>query len=90
MTAHHRAPTDPRPAPFEQVRAFAAGVEAMVTSEDMARKPHTELEEMLAEKGRQWARMMLEENLRLRAEVLRQGARVVGVRLASERGVLRP
>lgn len=69
MTAHHRAPTDPRPAPFEQVRAFAAGVEAMVTSEDMARKPHTELEEMLAEKGRQWARMMLEENLRLRAMV---------------------
>lgn len=61
---------------FARARAHAAKVEAMLTSE-MIRKPHSDLEAMLDEQGKEWARLMLEENLRLRAQIERKTA-VVG------------
>ncbi len=54
---------------FARARAHAARVEGMLTSDDMVRKEHSELEEMLHAQGREWARLMLEENLRLRAQL---------------------
>jgi hypothetical protein len=56
-------------APFARARAHAAKVEGILASDEMIRKPHSDLEEMLAGQGREWARLMLEENLRLRAQV---------------------
>jgi hypothetical protein len=49
----------------------------MLCSDDMMRKTHSDLEAMLDGAGREWARLMLEENLRLRAEVERR-IKVVG------------
>ena len=55
--------------PFSRARAHATKVEGILTSDEMIRKPHSDLEEMLAGQGREWARLMLEENLRLRAQL---------------------
>lgn len=60
--------------PFAQARAHAASVEGMLMSEEMSRKTHSELESTLEGKGKEWARLMLEENLRLRAEAERRTA----------------
>ncbi|MFO0713961.1 MAG: hypothetical protein U0353_29160 [Sandaracinus sp.] len=54
---------------FARARAHAAKVEDMLVSDDMVRKEHSELEEMLHAQGREWARLMYEENLRLRAQL---------------------
>lgn len=54
---------------FARARAHAAKVEGMLVSDDMVRKEHSELEEMLHAQGREWARLMYEENLRLRAQL---------------------
>ena len=73
-------PTVPSPAPeepFALARAHAAEVEGILTRDDMIRKPHSDLEEMLAGQGQEWARLMLEENLRLRA-LLERKTGVVG------------
>jgi hypothetical protein len=63
--------------PFAGARAHAAKVEDMLTSDAMIRKRHSDLEAMLDGQGKEWARLMLEENLRLRAE-LEQRTKVVG------------
>lgn len=63
--------------PFARARAHAASVEGMLSSDDMMRKSHSDLEAMLHGQGREWARLMLEENLRLRAQ-LEQETQVVG------------
>lgn len=57
---------------FARTRAHAAKVEGMLTSDDMIRKPHSDLEEMLVAQGQEWARLMLEENLRLRGQLERK------------------
>lgn len=62
---------------FGAARAHAARVEGMLMSEPMIRKRHSDLEEMLATQGQEWARLMLEENLRLRAQ-LEEKREVVG------------
>jgi hypothetical protein len=58
--------------PFTRARAHAAKVEGILTSEEMIHKSHSELEAMLDGAGKEWARLLLEENLRLRAELERQ------------------
>ena len=63
--------------PFARARAHLAEVEGMVTSDEMIRKPRSDLEAMLVGQGMEWARLMLEENLRLRAQLERTTA-VVG------------
>ena len=57
--------------PFARARAHVAEVESILTSEAMFRKPHSDLEAMLVGQGMEWARLMLEENLRLRAQLER-------------------
>jgi hypothetical protein len=57
---------------FARARAHAATVEGILVSDEMVRKPHSELEAMLEGKGREWARLMLEDNLRLRAQLERE------------------
>lgn len=69
MSAVHADRIETVEAPFGRARAHAATVEGMLTSDEMIRKPHSDLEEMLAGQGREWARLMLEENLRLRAQL---------------------
>lgn len=64
--------------PFRRARAHAAKVEGILTSDEMIRKSHSELEAMLAGAGMEWARLMLEENLRLRAQI-EQETEVTGV-----------
>ena len=77
MSAVRADPIDSVEMPFARSRAHAAKVEAMLASDKMSRKSHSELESMLAGQGQEWARLMLEENLRLRAQ-LERGTAVVG------------
>ena len=77
MSAAHTNPIETVETPFARARAHAAKVEGILTSEEMIRKSHSDLEEMLVGQGREWARLMLEENLRLRAQLERETA-VVG------------
>jgi len=77
MSAMRADPIETVETPFARARAHAAMVESMLTSDDMIRKSHSDLEAMLAGQGREWARLMLEENLRLRAELERR-TEVVG------------
>ena len=57
---------------FERSRAHARKVEGMLGSDEMIRKTHSELEEMLEGRAREWARLMLEEVLEWRAYVERK------------------
>lgn len=62
---------------FSKARAHARRLESMLCSDDMLRKEHSELEALLNGAGKEWARLMLEENLRLRAMV-EQRREVIG------------
>lgn len=62
-------PLDVHEEAFARARAHARKVESMLCGDDMMRKQHSELEALLAGAGMEWARLMLEENLRLRALV---------------------
>ncbi len=62
---------------FSRARAHVARVEGMLASEDMVRKSHSELEELVIRQGTEWARLLLEENLELRAQLERR-TEVVG------------
>lgn len=77
MTAAHASPLDTAETPFVRARAHVARVEGIFASDAMKRTTHSELEEMLDGHGKEWARLMLDEILRLRAEVERKNA-VVG------------
>ncbi len=63
--------------PFANARALASEFEATLASENMVRAPHDELEALCDSQGREWARRMLDEHLRLRSE-LEQRVPVVG------------
>lgn len=63
--------------PFGRSRAHAETVEGMLSGDEMTRKRHSDVEELLEEKGREWARLMYEEHLSLRAE-LEKKTEVVG------------
>src|SRR5258708_118235 len=58
--------------PFARARAHAANVEGILPTDAMMRRRHSDLEELLEGQGREWARLMLEENLRLRAQLERR------------------
>lgn len=69
MSAMHADPIEAAESLFGRARAHTAKVEGILTSDEMIRKPHSDLEELLAGQGREWARLMLEENPRLRAQL---------------------
>lgn len=66
-----------RESPFARSRAFAAEVEGILEGAEMTRKRHSDVEDFLEAKGREWARRMYEEHLSLRAQLERPTA-VVG------------
>jgi hypothetical protein len=72
MSAAPVTPIETAETPFVRARAHAAKVEGMLSSDEMIRKTHSDLEAMLDGAGKEWARLMLEENLRLRAQVERE------------------
>ncbi|MCA9591647.1 MAG: hypothetical protein KC657_40400 [Myxococcales bacterium] len=72
MSAVHADPIEAVEKPFARARAHAANVEGMLMSDEMIRKSHSELEAMLDGQGKEWARLLLEENLRLRAQLERR------------------
>jgi hypothetical protein len=72
MSAVHASPIESVESPFARARAQASKVEGILVSEAMIRKPHSDLEAMLDGAGKEWARLMLEDNLRLRAQLERQ------------------
>lgn len=57
---------------FRAARNYSLEIEARLSSGDMARKTHEDLEAFVSEAGREWARRMLQEHLDLRAEVERR------------------
>jgi hypothetical protein len=77
MSALRVVVANPEPVRFERSRVHAAEVEGMLSSGDMVRKSHSDVEELLEAKGREWARLMYEEHLGLRAELERK-THVVG------------
>jgi hypothetical protein len=62
---------------FGRSRAHAAEVERTLGGAEMIHKPHSDVEEFLDAKSREWARLMYEEHLALRAELERR-TEVVG------------
>jgi hypothetical protein len=56
---------------WSRARAHASQVEGILERE-MGRKTHSDVEEMLASSGREWARLMLEEHLSMRAQLERR------------------
>lgn len=67
MNAAHKTPIQLTEATFAKARAHATRVEDMLSGGEMIRKSHSDLEQMLDEQGREWARLLLEEHLGLRA-----------------------
>jgi len=63
--------------PFTQSRALASKVEGILAGTEMIRKRHSDVEDFLEAKGREWARSMYEEHLTLRAALERR-TQVVG------------
>ena len=57
---------------FTQSRAHAWQVEGILEGGEMVRKRHSDVEDFLEEKGREWARLMYEEHLALRAALERE------------------
>ena len=56
------------PAPFARAKQHAAETEQQLLSHEMIGAAHTEVEEYVNERGREWARLLFEEQLALRAE----------------------
>lgn len=67
MSAAHKQPIESTEVAFAKARAHAEKLEGILSGDEMIKKPHTELEQMLDEQGREWARLMLQEHLDLRA-----------------------
>ena len=77
MSALIVTPSDAPESAFASARTHAAQVEGILGGAEMIRKPHSDVEEFLDEKGREWARLMYEEHLRMRAALERR-TEVVG------------
>jgi hypothetical protein len=67
MSAQHADPMQLVEATFARARAHATAVEGTLTSDKMKRAEHSDVEELLGEQGREWARLMFDEYLKLRA-----------------------
>jgi hypothetical protein len=67
MSAARTKPIETTETPFFRARAHSASVEDKLASNEMIRAPHSDVEAMCEEQGREWARLLLEEHLALRA-----------------------
>jgi hypothetical protein len=64
--------------PFTRAKAHAGRVEGKLSTSEMIRAPHSEIEAVCEAEGREWARLMLEEHLAMRA-ALEKRVEVTGV-----------
>jgi len=62
---------------YAKSRAFAWQVEGILEGSEMSRKRHSDVEDFLEAKGKEWARLMYEEHLAMRAALERR-TEVVG------------
>ena len=69
MSAVEVQPLEVFDVPFARSRAHAAVVESKLQATEMIRAPHTDVEALCDAQGKEWARLMLEEHLALRASV---------------------
>lgn len=67
MSAAKAEPIDVVEVPFARARAHAGSLEGKLSTSEMIRSPHSDVEALCDTQGREWARMMLEEHLALRA-----------------------
>jgi len=67
MSAAKAEPIEVTDVPFARARSHAARVEGKLGSTEMIRAPHSDVEELCDAQGKEWARLMLEEHLALRA-----------------------
>jgi len=67
MSAVKVEPIDVAEVPFARARTHAAEAESKLSATEMIRAPHTDVEALCDAQGREWARLMLEEHLALRA-----------------------
>jgi hypothetical protein len=67
MSAAKVLPIDVPEVPFVRARTHARRVEGMLSASEMIRAPHSEVEALCDAEGREWARLMLEEHLAMRA-----------------------
>lgn len=72
MSASPAEVMEARAMPFASARAFASEFEGKLSSNDMVRAPHDDIEDLCNEQGRAWARLMFEEHLRLRGALERR------------------
>jgi len=72
MSAQPADPIFAAEVPFASARAHAAIVEGILSDAEMVRKPHSDVEELLDAKGRDWARLMYQEHLALRGPLERR------------------
>lgn len=79
MSAAYARPISAAPATatFESARAHGSEVERTLRGKEMLRAEHAEVESFIEKQGREWARLMLEAQFGLRAE-LEQRVAVVG------------
>jgi hypothetical protein len=69
MSAAEILPLEVFDVPFARSRTHAAAVEGRLSATEMIRAPHTDVEALCDAQGKEWARLMLEEHLALRASV---------------------
>lgn len=69
MSAARSNPIECAEVPFARARAHAASVEATLSGTEMSRARHSDVEDLIDAKSREWARLMLEEHLALRAQL---------------------
>ena len=67
MSAAKSTPIEAAEVPFARARAHAGRAEGRLSSSEMIRAPHSEVEALCEAEGREWARLVLEEHLALRA-----------------------
>jgi hypothetical protein len=77
MSAAHADPVHDAEVRFVRARAHGANLEVILSSTEMIRKPHSDVEQLLDEQSREWARLMLEEHMALRS-ALEKPTAVVG------------
>ena len=67
MSAKPVNPVETADVTFTKSRAHAAKIESILDGAEIIRNPHSDVEDFLDAKGREWARLMYEEHLALRS-----------------------
>lgn len=69
MSAAYASPMPAARATFERAHAHGEEVEGTLRGAGMLRAEHAQVEEFIEKQGREWARLMLEAQFALRAEL---------------------